>query len=204
MLNDITTACEYISSHFCSKPETALILGTGLNSLAEKLTSVVRIPYQEIPGFSPVTAPEHKGMLITGKFSGQDLLIMQGRYHYYEGYSGEQLIFPVRVLKQMGIRNLIVTNAAGSLNQNLHPGMLVIIKDHINLMGTNPLIGLHDESLGERFPSMNEAYNRKMISQLKDIAQQENIEIREGIYAAVSGPSLETKAECLMLQRLGA
>ncbi len=184
-------------------PKIAIILGTGLSDMAEAQNSIV-IPYSEIPGFVKSTAPSHRGNIVYTKLNGVPVLFMQGRFHYYEGYKMEQVVFPVRVLARLGIETLIVTNASGSLREHLKPGSIVNIYDHINFMGTNPLIGENDEDLGERFPSMNHLYDPKYISLVRDIASKHSIPISQGIYIAVSGPSLETKAECAFMSHIGA
>ena len=185
-------------------PETAVILGTGLSELADNVENPVIIPYSEIPGFSVSTAPSHKGRLVFGYISGHPVVVMQGRLHYYEGYTMEQITYPIRVFKQLGVKNLIVTNASGSLNEKMYPGSLVILNDHINFMGTNPLIGKNLDEFGERFPSLHEPYKKQFIEIVNDIAKENSIEVFKGTYAAVTGPSLETRAECIMFQRLGA
>ena len=204
MQDKIKLAAEFIKAKIEFKPRIALILGTGLNPFAEIVTKSTSIPYHEIPGFVSSTAPSHQGNLICGQIEGYPLLIMQGRYHYYEGYDLQTVTFPVRVLSELGIEILIVTNASGSLNKDLKPGDLVLIKDHINFMGNNPLIGTIDQTPGDRFPSLNDAYNEALRNLIHRIAADSNLPLPEGIYAVVSGPSLETRAECLMLQKMGA
>jgi len=183
-------------------PRYAIILGTGLSSMADNVPNAMIIPYETIPGFVRSTAPEHKGNLVFGYMEGKPVLMMQGRFHYYEGYAIEQVIFPVRVISALGIHDLIVTNASGSLKKHLLPGSIVIINDHINFMGINPLRGLNDGLLGERFPSMNQLYDPTYSRRVKDIARTLHIDIQEGVYIAVSGPSLETKAECAFFAQI--
>lgn len=200
----INSAKEFIMSKTNIVPEIGLILGTGLSSVSEMLINPVIIDYSDIPGFVSSTAPGHKGRLIFGSLNGKQIVIMQGRLHFYEGYTMEQITFPIRILKAIGVKTLIITNAAGSLNQNLIPGDVVIIKDHINFTGTNPLIGKNDDNFGERFPSMHEPYNMHLRSLAQSISEEYSLNLKTGIYVAVSGPSLETKSECLMFKHLGA
>ncbi|RLC51451.1 MAG: purine-nucleoside phosphorylase [Candidatus Cloacimonadota bacterium] len=204
ILEKIEKTKNFIESKIDFQPQLGIILGTGLNSIAEIVENQVKISYKEIPGFAESTAPSHQGRLILGKINGKNIVVMQGRFHFYEGYSMSEVTFPIRVFKALGVSTLIVTNAAGSLNENLQPGDIVLIKDHINLMGTNPLIGKNYKELGERFPSMNEPYSAALRELSRQIAFQNAFSLQEGVYAAVTGPSLETKSECLMMQKLGA
>lgn len=201
---DYRQTAAWLKERLPAMPMAALILGTGLGDLADSLKQLAIIPYSEIPGFSSATAPSHKGNLVLVEMAEKPVIIMQGRLHYYEGHSMEELIFPTRVLAALGIKNLFITNAAGSLRLHLKPGALVQITDHINFMGTNPLIGKNDESLGERFPSMNELYDPLFRQTALDYAAQNGITLFQGIYLAVTGPSLETKAECAAFAALGA
>jgi len=185
-------------------PISAIVLGTGLNDMVSGIDDPLVIPYEIIPGFVKSTAPEHKGNLIFGYIRRRPVLLMQGRFHYYEGYEMPQIIFPLRTISQLGIPNLIVTNASGSLRKHLPPGSIIIVSDHINFMGINPLRGHNDETLGERFPSMNMLYDPEYIRMITDIAREEQIDIHDGVYIAVSGPSLETRAECAFFAQIGA
>lgn len=194
----------YIQNKINFTPKVGIILGTGLNSLADMVENPIVIPYSEIPGFKVSTAPSHAGKLVLGHINNTPVVLMQGRLHYYEGHAMQDIMFPVRVMAKLGIKALFVTNAAGSLRQHLTPGSLVILKDHINFMGTNPLIGKNDEEFGERFPSMHEPYNLKLIDKAFEIAEKNQIALHKGVYIAVSGPTLETKSESLMLQGFGA
>jgi len=204
MLNQIEKAKNFLKEKIKFKPETAVILGTGLNSLAEIIENPVNINYKEIPGFPVSTAPMHEGKLIAGNIQNKNVIFMQGRLHFYEGYSMPEVIFPIRVLKALGVKKLILTNASGSLNKELLPGDLVLIEDHINLMGTNPLIGENFEELGSRFPSMNDPYDKQMRNAALSISKENSFDLKSGVYVAVSGPSMETKAECLMMAKMGA
>lgn len=204
MINKIIDAAKFVKSQLKEQVEFGLILGTGLNDLADLVEDPVIIPYEKISNMPISTAPSHQGRLVAGYLSGKYVIIMQGRVHYYEGYTMDQVTYPVRLLIQLGIKNLILTNAAGSLNEEFQPGDVIALEDHINFMGTNPLIGENYSQLGERFPSMNEPYDQKLRQKAFDIARENHISLKSGVYLAVSGPSLETRAECLMFKQMGA
>jgi len=204
MRNKIEAAKEYIEAKLGFQPEVGLILGTGLNNLAEMVKDPVIIPYQEIPELPVSTAPSHAGRIVAGELAGRKVLFFQGRLHYYEGYSMDQITMPVRIMSLLGIKYLFVTNAAGSLNKELQPGNIVLLRDHINFMGTNPLIGENLEQFGERFPSMNDPYNSDLMERAERISDKYELDLKKGVYLAVTGPSLETRSECLMFQAAGA
>jgi len=185
-------------------PSFGIILGTGLGNMADIYPVLAEFPYKDIPGFVQSTAPSHKGRLVLVEISGKPVLVMQGRFHYYEGYKMSEVVFPTRVMAALGVQTLIVTNAAGSLREELSPGTIVQITDHINFMGTNPLIGENDDSLGERFPSMNGQYDPEHRRICDELAKEMSIETRHGIYIGVTGPSLETRAECAFFAQIGA
>lgn len=185
------------------KPEIGLILGSGLGDFADNIEGV-RINYQDIPGFEKSTVAGHKGQLVFGEVLGKKAVVMQGRFHFYEGYHISRIVFPVKVMKKLGVETLIITNAAGSVNKEYNAGDLMVITDHINLMGINPLIGENDSTLGDRFPDMSEVYNHKLAKMAKEKGMALGLTIREGIYAAMSGPSYETPAEINMLRIMGA
>ncbi len=185
------------------QPEIGLILGSGLGVLAEEIENPVKIPYDEIPGFPVSTVEGHAGQLVVGTLQGKQVITMQGRFHYYEGYSLERVTFPVRVMKELGVKSVIVTNAAGGINETFTPGDLMIITDHINNFGDNPLIGPNDPTQGVRFPDMSTAYSRKLVKLAKEVAQSLEIPIKEGVYVGNTGPSYETPAEIRMLRFLG-
>jgi purine-nucleoside phosphorylase len=184
-------------------PEVAIILGTGLGDLADQLTRTCVIPYEDVPHFSTSTVEGHKGKLIFGTFAGKRVVAMQGRFHYYEGYGLEQVTFPVRVFRAIGARLLIVNSAAGGLDQSFNPGDVMIVTDHINLLGSNPLRGLTDPRLGDRFPDMGRVYDRECIEEASKAVREIGATLRRGVYVAVAGPSLETPAETRMLRMLG-
>lgn len=204
LMLQINEAVELIRSRSKIIPDTGIILGTGLGTLAKNIEAEVEILYSEIPHFVESTVEFHAGKLIIGHLDGHPVVAMQGRFHYYEGYTLQQITFPVRVMKALGIQTLIVSNACGGLNPQFKPGDVMVITDHINLLGTNPLIGKNDYRLGDRFPDMCEPYTKALVQQMADIALENKIPIQKGVYACMSGPSLETAAEYRMLRILGA
>jgi len=185
-------------------PDVAIILGTGLGALADEMAVETRIPYGEIPGFPLSTVESHAGRLLVGTLAGRRVAAMQGRFHRYEGYSLQQIAFPVRVLQQLGARTLVVSTACGGMHPLWSPGDLMLIADHINLLGDNPLVGPNDDALGPRFPDMSEAYDAALRALARRVALETGITLREGVYVAVTGPNLETRAEYRMLRALGA
>jgi purine-nucleoside phosphorylase len=186
------------------EPEVALILGTGLGQVANGIKVVTTVPYGEIPHFVLSTVESHKGNLIFGTLSGRNIVAMEGRFHYYEGYSMTEVTFPVRVLRRLGAKALIIASAAGGLNPVFRPGDIMLVTDHINLMGENPLRGLTDERLGPRFPDMTRPYDKDLRFLASEAAAELQIPLQHGVYVAVPGPSLETRAETRMLRLLGA
>jgi len=199
----IENAASFLKSKYAARPKIGLILGSGLGVLADEIQNPVKIPYNEIPDFPISTVEGHAGQLVFGLLSDVEVVAMQGRFHFYEGYSMEKVTFPVRVMKQLGVEILIVTNAAGGVNESFEAGDLMIITDHINFMGTNPLIGPNDAKLGARFPDMSEAYSKELRSAAKEIASRLNINVKEGIYFGNPGPVYETPAEVRMVRTLG-
>jgi len=185
-------------------PEIGIILGTGLSKLVDNIDIGLAIPYEDIPHFPVSTVDFHKGELIFGELAGKKVLAMHGRFHYYEGYSMYELVFPVRVMKMLGIKTLLVSNACGTMNMDFRKGSLMMLTDHINMLGDNPLIGLNNEELGPRFPDMSEAYSGELNEIMRQIAIDKNINLNEGVYVAVPGPMLETRAEYRYLRRIGA
>lgn len=197
-------AAKSILSKTRLRPTIALVLGSGLGAFADDLTDGVRIPYEKIPGFVRSTAIGHAGRLVIGKVGAVVVAAMQGRVHLYEGYSAQEVAFPMRVFGRMGIRSAILTNAAGGINLDFHEGALVSIRDHINLQGTNPLIGANDDRFGLRFPDMTQAYWKPYRETALVEAKRLGIEVHEGVYAALAGPSYETPAEIRFLRAIGA
>ena len=185
------------------KPEIGIILGSGLGELADEYCDIT-IPYAEIPGFEASTVSGHKSRLVFANINGKKVVMMQGRFHFYEGHSIQKVVFPVKVMKKLGVETLVVTNAAGGVNPEFKPSDLMIITDHINFMGVNPLIGSNDNSMGERFPDMSAVYTPEYIELAKEIAKKLNIRLEEGVYMALTGPSYETPAEVKMARTIGA
>ncbi|MBB3906725.1 purine-nucleoside phosphorylase [Anoxybacteroides rupiense] len=199
----IEQAEQFLKEKWTEPPQIGLILGSGLGVLADEIEQAVKIPYNAIPGFPVSTVEGHAGQLVYGRLEGAVVLAMQGRFHYYEGYSFDKVTFPVRVMKRLGVQQLIVTNAAGGVNESFQPGDLMIIADHINNMGTNPLIGPNDPSFGVRFPDMSKAYSKSLRELAKNVASRLGIRIQEGVYVANTGPSYETPAEIRMIRAMG-
>jgi purine-nucleoside phosphorylase len=199
----IKEAASYVKSKYEDTPKIGLILGSGLGVLADEIENPVKIPYNEIPNFPVSTVEGHAGQLVIGTLKEAKVIAMQGRFHFYEGYSLDKVTAPVRVMKELGVETLIVTNAAGGINESFEAGDLMLITDHINNMGTNPLIGPNDANIGVRFPDMSESYNRKLRDMSKNIANDLNIKLQEGVYVGNTGPSYETPAEVRALRTLG-
>jgi purine-nucleoside phosphorylase len=197
-------ATRVIRSRISVEPRIALVLGSGLGSFADDFEEAVAIPYEEIPGFVRSTAQGHAGQLVVGKIENVPVLAMQGRVHYYEGYSLEEVTFPVRTFGLLGVKTLVLTNAAGGINVQLTQGALMVISDHVNLMGVNPLRGPNDERFGPRFPDMSAVYSHELQELVVDEARAIGVEVRRGIYGGLSGPSYETPAEIHLLRALGA
>jgi purine-nucleoside phosphorylase len=194
----------FLRARVSAQPRFGLILGTGLGALASQIQDAVAISYRDIPNFAHSTAESHAGNLVFGSLGGVPVVAMQGRVHFYEGYSMQQVTFPIRVMKALGVDSLVVTNAAGGMNPQMGPGDLVAIHDHINLMGGNPLIGPNDERLGDRFPDLSEPYDRAYLRRIEEIALEQRIRLHRGVFVAVAGPNLETAAEYRFLRWIGA
>jgi purine-nucleoside phosphorylase len=199
----IKEACEYIKSKISGIPEIALILGSGLGSLAEEVENKIEIKYSDIPHFPVSTVAGHAGQFVYGSLEGKKVIMMQGRFHFYEGYDVKTVTFPVRVLKMLGAEKLIVTNAAGGVNTDFNPGDLMLITDCINFSGANPLIGRNLDEFGPRFPDMSSPFNRDLINVALEAAKEQGVEIRRGTYFMFSGPNYETPAEIRMVRTLG-
>ncbi len=202
-MENILNAKDYIYSKTDYRPKISLILGSGLNGLADEIENAVVIPYQDIPHFAATTVDMHKGQLVIGELLGKEVAVLQGRFHYYEGHSLDAVTFPVRVLKEIGAEVLIVTNACGAINESFEPKDLMLISDHINLAGVNPLIGSNDEQLGVRFPDLSTAYCPELRDLACKAAEEKNIELQQGVYVWWSGPALETPAEIRMMRTVG-
>lgn len=204
MYEKVKQSVEYIKGRVANKPQVAIILGSGLGDLVEAVENQVGIDYQDIPDFPQSTVVGHAGRLVFGTVGGVEVVLMQGRFHYYEGYSMQEVTYPVYVLQQLGVKQLIVTNACGGINTSFEPGTLMLINDFINLFGTNPLIGRNDERFGPRFPDMSEPYKKELIALAKTTADQSGIAWREGVYAGCTGPYYETAAEIRAYAGMGA
>ena len=204
LFDAIQEAAHFLKSHTDFEPEFGIILGTGLSGLADEIEKVAVFDYAEIPNFPVSTVQSHKGKLIFGRLAGKNVVAMAGRFHYYEGYSMQQVTFPVRVLKALGIKLLIISNAAGGVNAAIEMGDMVFIKDHINLQADNPLRGPNDERLGPRFPDMLRAYDRSLNQKAIELAHNLGYRAHEGVYVALQGPNLETPAEYEFMHRVGA
>lgn len=197
-------ALAFIRRLYSEQPEIGIVLGTGLGGLVSEIEIEKEIAYNFIPHFPISTVESHFGKLILGRLGGKKVVAMQGRFHYYEGYSMRQITFPIRVLKMLGIHTLLLSNAAGAMNPDYKKGDLMIIDDHIGLQGDNPLIGSHEDSFGARFPDMSRPYSQDLILKAEQIGKQEGIDLKKGVYVAVSGPQLETRAEYRFLRTIGA
>jgi purine-nucleoside phosphorylase len=204
LYDKITDACGAIGSRWLGRPAVGIILGSGLGAVAEAMTDAVRIPYEELPHFARSTAHGHAGQLVCGLLDGVPVVVMEGRMHAYEGYPLAQITFPVRVLHRLGAGLLIVTNACGGLNPQFRTGDLMVIEDHINLMNDNPLVGINDERLGPRFPDMSAPYTPRLIDAALRVARRGDFVAHRGVYVAVTGPNLETRAEYRFLRGIGA
>jgi len=204
LFEKINQAADAVRKKAPQKPQIAIILGTGLGGLAEEIEERKSIPYSEIPHFLSPTVAAHAGRLVLGKISGKDVVAMEGRLHYYEGFSMEEVTFPTRVMRALGAGVLIVSTATGGMNPQYDRGDIVIIEDHINLMGVNPLIGPNDERLGPRYPDMCEPYDKSLIELADKRALEQGVKAHKGVYVAVAGPNLETRAEYRFLREIGA
>jgi purine-nucleoside phosphorylase len=194
----------YIRRHTDAAPKIGIILGTGLGGLAKEISVETTLEYTDIPHFPVSTVEFHAGKLLFGTLGGKSVVAMQGRFHYYEGYDMKQITYPVRVMKELGVETLLISNACGGMNPLFHAGDIMIMEDHINLLGDNPLIGANDDDLGPRFPDMSEPYSRELIELAETIALEKGIKVQRGVYVAVAGPNLETRAEYRFLRAIGA
>ncbi|HSQ57996.1 MAG TPA: purine-nucleoside phosphorylase [Gemmata sp.] len=204
LFDQIHDAAAAIGARWQGTPVAGIILGTGLGKLTEDIASAMVIPYEEIPHFPRSTAPSHRGQLVCGTLAGKPVVAMEGRLHCYEGYTLQQVTFPVRVMKALGAPVLIVSNACGGMNPQWNKGDLMLIEDHINLLGDNPLIGPNDDRLGDRFPDMCNCYDRELLTIGRRVALEEGIVCHQGVFVAVAGPNLETRAEYRFLRTIGA
>ncbi len=201
---DLEEAAQAIQKKISWRPEIAVVLGTGLGDLTRAMKVEGAFPYSEIPHFPVATVESHKGQLVFGTLGGKRAAVMEGRFHGYEGYSMQEVTFPIRVLAQLGAKILVVTNAAGGLNLKYKKGQLVLIEDHINLMGVNPLVGPNEDRLGPRFPDLSQPYSKRLLKLTEEAAREEKVEVERGVYVAVLGPNLETRAEYRWMRGMGA
>ena len=200
----IQEAVAVVRERWTKKADVGIVLGTGLGALAESIVADVVIPYEELPHFARSTVETHAGKLILGTLEGKNVVAMQGRFHYYEGYSPKQITFPIRVMRALGAETLVVSNACGGMNPQFKPGDVMLIEDHINMLGINPLIGVNDDRLGPRFPDMCEPYSKELIEKARQVALENGIMTQKGVYVAVPGPNLETRAEYRFFRAIGA
>jgi len=204
LFDQIQEAKQVIQSRWKKAPGVGIVLGTGLGGLSQDIAIDVTIPYGDIPHFLTSTSPSHKGQLVCGTLGGKSVIAMEGRHHFYEGYKLQQITFPVRVMKALGCEYLVLSNACGGMNPQWRRGDIMAIEDHINLIGDNPLIGPNDDRLGDRFPDMSRVYDPQLIQLAQRIAMEEKIVLQKGVYVAVAGPNLETRAEYRFLRGIGA
>jgi purine-nucleoside phosphorylase len=203
MIKKINEAVAFIKSKFGEQPVVGIVLGSGLGSFTSEIKIEMEIPYAEIPHFPVSTVEGHSGKLILGELSGKKVVAMAGRFHYYEGYAASEIVFPIRVMKYLGIKTLLLSNAAGGVNTDYKVGDIMIIRDHISQFTPNPLIGKNEKEFGPRFPDMSEAYSKDLIKKAKSIASAKQISVKEGVYVSVTGPTFETRAEYQMIHILG-
>ncbi len=204
MYEKINETTEFIKSKTRTEPEFGIVLGTGLGGLSDEIEVDVSLPYQEIPNFPVSTVSGHQGTLILGKLSGRQVVALHGRFHYYEGYDMRTLTFPIRVMQALGMKTLFLSNASGGVEPEFEIGDIMLIQDHINLLPSNPLIGPNDERLGPRFLDMSEVYDPDLIEKAEQVAQDQGVDVKKGVYAAISGPCFETPAEYRYIRRIGA
>lgn len=204
IVQQVQETADYLKQQYAGQPEVAIILGSGLGNFAANITVEKEVPYTGIPHFHASTVKGHSGKMIFGTLSGKKVVAMAGRFHYYEGYSPQDVVFPVRVLKQLGVKTLLLSNAAGGVNPSFKVGDIMFINDHISFYTPNPLIGKNIDQWGTRFPDMSEPYKKHLIAKAKEIASASDIEVKEGVYFVVTGPTFETRAEYRMIHILGA
>ncbi|HYG38911.1 MAG TPA: purine-nucleoside phosphorylase [Cytophagales bacterium] len=204
MLQKIKETAAFLADKKISNPETGIVLGTGLGQFADKIEVITSIDYKDIPHFPLATVEFHTGKLIFGKVGNKKVLTMQGRFHYYEGYSMQEIVFPIRVMKLLGIKHLLLSNASGGINLSFKKGDIIIIDDHINLLPSNPLVGKNIDELGPRFPDMSQPYSSRLNDLLEKVAKEQNLNLKKGVYVSVPGPNLETRAEYRFLKTIGA
>ncbi len=204
LIKQLEETTAYIKSQYAATPTAGIVLGSGLGNLVHEIKVEKEIAYEDIPHFPVSTVEGHSGKLLFGELNGKKVVVMAGRFHYYEGYTPQQIVFPVRVMKMLGVQTLFLSNAAGAVNPNFKVGDLMIITDHISFFTPNPLVGKNEKELGTRFPDMTEPYSKTLIAKAKKIAKAEGFEVKEGVYVSVTGPTFETKAEYYFVKAMGA
>lgn len=203
LMQQLQQTLEYLKTQYPHEPEVGIVLGSGLGNFTTAIEVEKEVAYADIPNFPVSTVEGHKGKLIFGKLSGKRIVAMAGRFHYYEGYSPQEVVFPIRVMKQLGVKTVLLSNAAGGVNTDYKVGDLMIIKDHVSFFTPNPLIGKNLKELGPRFPDMSEPYKRTLIQTAREIAVRNKFDVKEGVYVAVTGPTFETRAEYMLIHHLG-
>ncbi len=203
MIEQVNEAVAFLRQQYTEQPIAGIVLGSGLGSFTNEMNIELEIPYSDIPNFPVSTVEGHSGKLIFGSLAGKKIVAMAGRFHYYEGYTAQEVVFPIRVMKFLGVKNLFISNAAGGMQAGFKVGDLMIIKDHISLLTVNPLLGKNEEAFGTRFPDMSEPYSKNLISKAKEIGSTSGYNLKEGVYIGVTGPTFETRAEYKMLHILG-
>jgi purine-nucleoside phosphorylase len=204
MYDQVIETTEYLKTRYPKQPTLGMVLGSGLSDIVEAFEDKIEIPYKDIPNFPVSSLEGHKGSLIFGTYAGKTLVVMAGRFHHYEGFTQKQMTLPIYVMKALGVEEVIITNACGGINLAYQPGDIMLIEDFINLMGDNPLIGIHDPRLGVRFPDMTDPYSIALRTRMKAIASAFNMDLKEGVYAGFMGPYYETRAEIKMIKMIGA
>ncbi len=204
LLSQLDETVQFLRTRYSNKPSVGIVLGSGLGNFTDEIVIEKEIDYSDIPNFPLSTVEGHKGKLVFGKLSNKTVMVMAGRFHFYEGYTAQEIVFPIRVMKWLGVETVILSNAAGAVNPSFNVGDLMIIKDHISLLTPNPLIGKNFEEIGPRFPEMSEPYKRSLIQRAKAIAEKNGIRLKEGVYVSVTGPTFETTAEYNLISVIGA
>ena len=203
LMQQLEETVAFIKKQFDTKAKVGIVLGSGLGNFTEEIIVEKEIPYADIPHFPVSTVKGHHGKLILGKIDGQEILVMGGRFHFYEGYTPQQVVYPIRVMKLLGVDTVLLSNAAGSVNPDYKVGDMMIINDHISFFTPNPLLGPNEEELGTRFPDMSEPYSKDIIDKAIAIARNNNLEVKQGVYVGVTGPTFETRAEYLLIKAIG-
>jgi purine-nucleoside phosphorylase len=203
MIHQIQEAVSYLKQQYSEQPIVGIVLGSGLGSFTQEMEIELEIPYSDIPNFPISTVEGHSGKLIFGTLSGKKVVAMAGRFHFYEGYSAQEVVFPIRVMKYLGVETILISNAAGGMQKGFKVGDIMVIKDHISLLTVNPLLGKNEPEFGTRFPDMSEPYNKKLIAKAEQIAMTAGYDLKEGVYVGVTGPTFETRAEYKMLAIIG-